>query len=274
MNFGGEQAVNTFASIDPGHGLRWKRVWQLIAALELARQYGIYLVSRTTPCRNLPRCGAGPFHAGQSIEEEEQMKDRQILWGLSGGASVLALAGFFWFGMSFGVITYKWGWWAWGFSIALQFGVSGSILRAAVRLRRRSEFTPSDLRRGDQSQREETQRIFRAFAWITLFQTVLIGLAVWWCLRSGAKEMIWPLIGLIVSAHFAPLARIFHVRAYYITALAGSIISLLALIKLTDISSFLYFGGAMAAVMWLSGWYILQNADQITARAMQEKWVV
>ena len=202
------------------------------------------------------------------------MNDRQILWGLSDGASVLALAGFFWFGLSFGIITYKWAWWAWGFAMALQFGVCGSILRAAMRLRRRSKFTPSDLRRGDQRQREETRRILRAFAWLSLVQTVLIGLAVWWCLRSSTKEMIWPFIGLIVSAHFAPLARIFHVRTYYITALAGSVISLFALIRLTDIRDFLWFGGAMAAVMWLSAWYILRNADQITARAMQEKWVV
>ena len=61
--------------------------------------------------------------------------------------------------------------------------------------------------------------------------------------------MIWPSIGLIVSVHFAPLARLFHVRAYYTTALAGTIVSLLAFAGLTDILRFAWFGGAMAAVM-------------------------
>jgi hypothetical protein len=203
------------------------------------------------------------------------LNDRQFRWGLSGGASVLAIAGFFWFGASFGVMTTKWGWWAWGFSTALQSGVTGSILWAAVRLRRRSGFTPGDLGRGDQQQqRELTQRILRAFGWVILVQTVLIGSAIWWCVRAGAKDMIWPSIGLIVSVHFAPLARLFHVRAYYTTALAGTIVSLLAFAGLTDILRFAWFGGAMAAVMWLSAWHIIRNADAIAARAVQEQWVV
>ena len=200
------------------------------------------------------------------------MNGRQVRFGLSGGASVLAIAGFFWFGVSFGVITTKWGWWAWGFSTTLQFGVSGSILWAAVRLRRRSGFTPGDLGRGDKQQQEVTQRVFRAFGWIVLVQTALIGSAIWWCVRAGTKDMIWSSIGLIVSVHFAPLARLFHVRAYYTTALAGTTISLLAFTGLTDIHRLAWFGGAMAAVMWLSAWYIIRNADQIADRAVQEQW--
>lgn len=205
----------------------------------------------------------------------EEMNERQVLWGLSGGASALAIAGFFWFGVSFGVITTKWGWWVWGLSTTLQVAISGSILWAAVRLRHRSGFTPGDVgRRGSPRQRWLTRRILSVFGWIVLFQTVLIGSAIWCCIRTGAKDMMWPSIGLIVSVHFAPLARLFHVRAYYATALAGTVISLVAFTGITDIRRLAWFGGAMAAVMWLSGWYIIRNADQITARAVQEKWVL
>jgi hypothetical protein len=40
------------------------------------------------------------------------------------------------------------------------------------------------------------------------------GAAIWWCVLTGAKELIWPAVGLIVSAH------LFHVRACA-TAVAG-----------------------------------------------------
>jgi hypothetical protein len=153
------------------------------------------------------------------------MDDRQIRWGLSGGASVLAIGGFFWYGVSFGVITANWGWWVWGMSTAFQVGVSACIFWAAVRLRRRSEFATGETGRGDQRQREATHRILRAFGWILVAQTILIGAAVGWCVRTGAKDMMWPWMGLIISLHFAPLARILHVRAYYATALAGLILA-------------------------------------------------
>lgn len=206
------------------------------------------------------------------METSSEMDGRQIRWGLSGGASVLAIGGFFWFGVSFGVVATKWGWWLWGLSTAVQLGVTGSIFRAAVQLRRRSGFTPGDVGRGDQQQRDATQRILRKFGWVVLAQTILIGAAVWWCVRSGGKDVMWPSIGLIVSLHFVPVARIFHVRAYYITALAGTAISLFGFAGLTDIRRLLCFGSAMAAAMWLSGWYIVRKADRITARAVREKW--
>ena len=100
---------------------------------------------------------------------------------------------------------------------------------------------------------------------------MLVGSSVWWCVHTGADELIFPSIGLIVSLHFAPLAHLFYVRAYYFTAIAGVIITLSAFAGLTSIHHFA-FGAAMASVMWLSGWYILRNADQITAKAVGEKW--
>ena len=199
------------------------------------------------------------------------MSDRQFRWGLSGGVSVLAIAGFFWFGISFGVITTQWGWWAWSLSTAFQIGISGAILWAAALLRRRSGFEPREVRRGDHRQRRITQRILRAFSWIIVAETVLIGAAVWWCIRLGAR-MIWPAIGLIVSIHFAPLARLFHVRAYYATAAAGAVISLASFAGLAHNDRVAWLGGGMATVMWVSGWYIIQNADGITARAVLEHW--
>ena len=108
------------------------------------------------------------------METSTKMDDRQIRWGLSGGASVLAIGGFFWFGVSFGVVATKWGWWLWGLSTALQLGVTGSIFWAAVQLRRRSGFAPGDVGR-DNLRQKATQKILRQFGWVALAQTILIG---------------------------------------------------------------------------------------------------
>jgi hypothetical protein len=192
------------------------------------------------------------------------MTSGQFRRGLSGGVRVLAIAGCFWFGISFGVITYSWGLWPWGISTAIQFGMVSAIFWASARLRLKSEASATETPR---SQRVETQRITQIFIGIVSIQALLIAGAVYWCIRIGAKDLIWPSIGLIVSAHFAPLARLFHVRAYYATALAGVAISMSAFIGITNIHQ-LWFGGSMAAVMWSSAWYLIKNADQITRRTL------
>jgi hypothetical protein len=202
------------------------------------------------------------------------MDDRQIRWGLSGGTTVLAIAGFFWFGISFGVITTRFGWLVWSLSTAGQVAVTAYLIWAAVLLRRASGFSPGDSRTRSEQQRAETARVARAFGWTALAQGALTGAAVWLCVRSGAKDLVWPSIGLITSLHFAPLARVFHVRTYYVTALAGGVISLAGLNGLSSELRLAWFGGGMAAVMWLSAWYVVRHASRISAKAAQETWAV
>lgn len=184
------------------------------------------------------------------------------------------MAGFFWFGVSFGVVTTRLGWWVWGVSTAFQVGVTVAILWAAVRLRRASGFSAGDLWRGSRQQRAETERIVAAFRWTTLGQAVLIAAAAWWCNFRGANDLVWPSIGVITSLHFIPLARFLHVRPYYVTALAGSLISFAAFAGLSTAHRLAWFGGSMAAVMWLSAWYVTRNANHITAQAVHETWAV
>jgi hypothetical protein len=126
----------------------------------------------------------------------------------------------------------------------------------------------------DDWRKAETRHIRAGFVWTTVGQTVLIGSAVFWCVCAHLEQMIWPSIGLVVSLHLVPLAKIFHVRAYYFTAGAGSIISLVAFSGLTDPYGLIYLGGGMAAVMWVSAAYLLSNADRIAGRALREPWTV
>jgi hypothetical protein len=203
------------------------------------------------------------------------MTERQFLWGLSSGVSVFALAGAFWYGLgASSLLTAKTEWWVWSLSTVLQVGACAGLLWAAIRLRRRSGFRAAELRRGSDQQRAESARIRAGFLWTTAGQILLIAVGVWWCVRTNAVDWIWPWIGLVVSLHLVPLARLFHVRAYYVTASAGTIISLLAFAGLLGPYALACLGGGLAAVMWLSATYLVWNADTITPKAVREPWAV
>jgi hypothetical protein len=73
--------------------------------------------------------------------------------------------------------------------------------------------------------------------------------------------------------HFAPLGYVFHVRAYYVTALVGAFVSSVALLGMSS-QRLMFLGSGMALVMWISAWYLVRNADQIAMRAVEEPWAV
>jgi hypothetical protein len=77
-----------------------------------------------------------------------------------------------------------------------------------------------------------------------------------------------------VSLHFVPLARIFHVRAYYGTALTGTIVAVAGLVAPSGTYTVPALGAAMATVMWLSAVYLLAQAESLANRAKREKWAI
>jgi hypothetical protein len=202
------------------------------------------------------------------------MSYRQFIWGLSNGVTVFALSGAFWLGLGIATVAAKFGWLVFILSTALQVGACAALLWAAINLRRKSGFRVSELRQSDGGRTPEIKHILSGFFWTVAWQTALIGLAVWVCVRTDAKQMIWPAIALVVSLHLVPLARIFHVRAYYATAATGSVVSLAAFACGTGIYAVASLAGAMAVVMWVSAVYLLWNADKIAARAVGERWAV
>ena len=204
------------------------------------------------------------------------MNEGQFFWGLSNGVIVFAIAGAFWLGLGIGTVATEVGWLVCALSTVLQVGVCAALLWAAVRLRRKSGFRASELRQSDGHRKPETRRIVTGIRWTMAGQTALIGLAVWACVRAEAEQLIWPAIALVVSLHLVPLARIFHVRAYYATAAAGSITSLLVLVLARGTGSYavVSLAGGMAIVMWVSAVYLLRKADRIAARAVGERWGV
>jgi hypothetical protein len=202
------------------------------------------------------------------------MTDRQFLWGLSNGIIVLAIAGTFWLGYGFGPHLGDAGWVLPTVFTVVLYGTCAVIVWLAVRLRHRVGFKRSELKEGDERQRAETRKMLVGFVYIGIAQAVLIALAVLLCLGLGHENLVGPSIALIVSLHFIPLGRIFHVRIYYFVGTVGCAISLVAFLPLFDVGPLMFLGGTMGVLLWASAAYILWRADRIGAKAISEPWDV
>lgn len=192
------------------------------------------------------------------------MTTGQVLWGLSNGVLVFAIAGAFWLGMAFGPAAWAIGVAPWLVVLAVMIGGAAALMRAAVRLRRRSGFRASGLRRAD----PDTRRIITGFRIVGLLEGTLVAGAVLLCRHFGRLDLVWPAVGVAVSLHFLPLARLLNVPAYYVTAVVGTLVSLTALIAPFGSSRLLWLGAGMSVVMWTSAIYVAYRADAIAARSM------
>src|SRR4029453_70682 len=103
----------------------------------------------------------------------------------------LALAGAFWIGLDIGMVANLVPWTVSAVGTTLQIGGSVWLIRSAIRLRRRSGFARSQLRRFEGVAREQQRHIRRGMAWTTLGQTLVTALVVWICVRAKAEHLIW-----------------------------------------------------------------------------------
>ena len=199
------------------------------------------------------------------------MTNKQFLWGLSSGVFVLAIAGTFWFGLGVSsVLTSDTDWKLWCLSTIIQVGMLAGLIWFAYKLRRHSGFKSADFQNADEQLRNEARQIRAKFVWIVVGQTILIALGVWLFVSTNATDQIWPWIAFIVSVHFIPLARLFRVKAYYVTGITGSVLALVVFTGILKPYSQAYLGAGVAVVMWFSAVYIIRNTDKITSAAIRK----
>jgi hypothetical protein len=84
------------------------------------------------------------------------------------------------------------------------------------------------------------------------------------CHYFHADELTAPLIGLVISLHFAPLARVFRLRTYYATAVFGAAFSILSIGLPAVRLPVLGFG--LGITMWLTALDSILRADQLARR--------
>lgn len=199
---------------------------------------------------------------------EQTMSYQQFVRGLAGGIRNIAVAGAFW--LSFGL-------WQGGrelFLGALVIIIACTIvlMASANRVQKKAQgFRYADLKQANLAQRREAKKITIVFAVTGTTQAVLIGLSAFVTWRFGHGELLWPLIGLIVSLHFAPLAWIFRVQPYYAVALLGTTVSLISLFSLQGSMQNLVLGLGIGAAFWLCAIYLILNTDKVAGWAVGKR---
>jgi hypothetical protein len=188
----------------------------------------------------------------------QEISRDQFAWGLSNGITVLTISGVFWLSL---------GAWATGFGglvvALLPVLLIGVILvRANVRLRRRySKFSPRNLRGAPKG--SQTRKIILGFYAITAAQWLSIVLVGGICSALNRADLIWPLIGLVVSLHFLPLGWLFGVRPYYLLAVVGTMITLASIVGFTDGLRLASVGLGLGLLMIAGATYLISNADSL-----------
>jgi len=195
------------------------------------------------------------------------LEQRQFRWGLSNGVFVLAIAGAVWFSMAASVTESVPGW-TWTLTeLAILAGVS-LVAWGGVRVRRTaSGFKLSDLAGATAAARARARRIQTGFLRVSLLEGALVGLSFFLCDHFHREDLEWAGLALAVSLHFLPLARLVHVRPYYWTAAAGSVLSVAALVvphaALSANVRTVFVGLGMGAVVWITAAYVALRADRV-----------
>jgi hypothetical protein len=188
----------------------------------------------------------------------------QFLWGLSHGLLVLAVSGAFWLGLALGPAAWRTGLAAWAAALVLMIGGGAIFVYAGGVLRQRSHFRASMLRMND----PPTRRIMSGLRVMAVTETAMVALAVLVCTFFGRADLVWPAIGLVVSLHFVPLGWLVDVPAYYVTAAAGVVVSMVALSVPLGAWRLPWLGGAMTAIMWSTAAFLVARADHLADRSL------
>ncbi len=178
--------------------------------------------------------------------------NQRVIWQTSRGCIALIAFGGVWWGLALTTPVFAplrpWP----GVAVVL---AAAMLLSATFRLRRKaSDQGGVDL---SESQRADATRVARGYGLTVAVEIVLVG-AVW--LVASGPALALPLTGLIVSVHFLPLAKVFSANVYYATAVAGTVVSVLAIADAFGRPITILSAG-MGMVLWLTAIYLLVTTE-------------
>jgi hypothetical protein len=186
------------------------------------------------------------------------------MWGLSNGVIVLAVSAGFWMGLAL---------WTLGRSTLL-IGAApillfvGLLIWLGFRVRRLAPgFSRASLRAAPKG--SSTHRIGVAFNLVGTGQALSVGLVGFICWKLQRFDLIWPLIGLVISLHFLPLGRIFRVRPYYVLGCLGAVVALASILVFSGSSRTVAVGLGLGLLIGSCAAYLVANAASLADKALQ-----
>ena len=95
---------------------------------------------------------------------------------------------------------------------------------------------------------------------------VLVGIACWVLHRS---DLLWPLIGLVVSLHFLPLGWLFSVRPYYFVGMLGTAVAITSVFGFDGPRTYRRGRPRLGLVLGGSAFYVIANAATLADEAVR-----
>jgi hypothetical protein len=185
------------------------------------------------------------------------------MWGLSNGVTVLSVSTAFWLGLAA---------WTLGSSVLLIAAapillLSGLLIWRGYRLRRLAPgFSRASLRNAPKG--SSIRRIGVAFNLVGTAQTLSIGVVGFTCWKLHRFDLLWPLIGLVISLHFLPLGRIFSIRPYYVLGVLGTAIALTSILGFSGSTRTVAVGLGLGLLIGGCAAYLVANAAALADKAL------
>ena len=186
------------------------------------------------------------------------------MWGLSNGVAVLSVSAAFWFGLA----AYTLGPGVLLIVAAPILAVGGLLIWQGLRVRRLAPgFSRASLRNAPKG--SSIRRIGIGFNVVGTVQTLSIGLVGFTCWKLNRADLVWPLIGLVISLHFLPLGWIFNLRPYYVLGVLGTVVALVSLLGFTSSTRTVVIGLGLGLVIGGCTVYLVANAGALADEALR-----
>ena len=186
------------------------------------------------------------------------------MWGLSNGVVVLAISAAFWIGLA------AWTLGATVLPIAVVpiLVLGGLLIWQGLRVRRLAPgFSRASLRNAPKG--SSIRRIGIGFNVVGTMQTLSIGVVGFTCWKLNRTDLVWPLIGLVISLHFLPLGWIFKVRPYYVLGVLGTGVSVISLLGFAASTRTVVVGLGLGLLISGCALYLVANAAALADTALR-----
>ena len=186
------------------------------------------------------------------------------MWGLSNGVVVLAISAAFWIGLAA---------WTLGATVlpiaaAPILVLGGLLIWQGLRVRRLAPgFSRASLRNAPKG--SSIRRIGIGFNVVGTMQTLSIGVVGFTCWKLNRTDLVWPLIGLVISLHFLPLGWIFKVRPYYVLGVLGTGVSVISLLGFAASTRTVVVGLGLGLLISGCALYLVANAAALADTALR-----